>query len=90
MPETEIYTTPTCPFCHRAKADLDRLGIAYREIDISVDPQFGAEMIERSGRRTVPQIFIDGRHLGGSDDLRALETSGRLEEFFGAARERTA
>jgi glutaredoxin 3 len=65
----EIYTTQTCPWCHRAKAALDKHGIEYREIDVTTDRALQTEMIKRSERRSVPQIFLDGEHIGGFDDL---------------------
>ncbi|RJL20446.1 glutaredoxin 3 [Paracoccus siganidrum] len=78
-PRVEIYATQTCPFCHRAKALLARKGIAFDEIDVGAQPERRAEMIQRAhGRRTVPQIFIGGQHVGGSDDLQALEDAGKL------------
>ncbi|MEL6980549.1 MAG: glutaredoxin 3 [Pseudomonadota bacterium] len=82
-PEVEIYTTPICPFCARAKALLERKGVAYREIDVMRDEKAKAEMIERAdGRRTVPQIFIGGAGVGGSDDLSALDRAGDLDRML--------
>ena len=70
MPKIEIYSKDWCPFCHRAKALLDHKGVAYEEIDVTRDAEAEKTMVERAGdRRTVPQIFVDGRHVGGSDDL---------------------
>ncbi|MDU3160382.1 MAG: glutaredoxin 3, partial [Hafnia alvei] len=69
MANIEIYTKATCPFCHRAKALLQSKGAQFNEIAIDNDPKKREEMIERSGRTTVPQIFIDGQHIGGCDDL---------------------
>lgn len=81
----EIYTTPWCPFCLRAKALLDRKGIAYTEYDVSFDDAKRLEMIQRAdGRSTVPQIFIDGRGIGGSDELHALERAGKLDPMLAA------
>jgi glutaredoxin 3 len=74
----EVYTTPSCPFCVRAKRLLDARGIAFREIDVSDDDALRAEIIERTGRRTVPQIFIDGRSIGGFEELAALDAAGGL------------
>ena len=74
----EIYTTPICPYCIRAKRLLDAKGAAYDEIDVMGDNEKRGEMMRRSGRRTVPQIFIGGRHVGGCDDLMELERSGQL------------
>ncbi|MEX2643541.1 MAG: glutaredoxin 3 [Acetobacterales bacterium] len=85
MADIEIYTTSFCPFCHRAKALLDRKGVAYREHDVSAQPELRARMRERAGgRHTVPQIFIDGKGIGGCDDLYALESQGRLDPLLAA------
>ena len=78
----EIYTKSWCPFCHRAKALLDKLGMAYREHDVTTDETQEREMRERSGRRTVPQVFIDNYHVGGFDDLHASYQSGELFELL--------
>ena len=79
----EIYTTPWCPYCIRAKRLLDEKGAAYREIDVMGDSDARAEMMRRAnGRRTVPQVFIGGTHVGGSDDLYALERAGRLDALL--------
>lgn len=77
--KVEIYTTPICPYCFRAKRLLDAKGVSYDEIDVMRDSGKRAEMMERSGRRTVPQIFIGGTHIGGSDDLDALDREGQLD-----------
>jgi len=87
MTKVTIYTKSYCPYCHRAKALLDRKGIAYDEIEVAHDPALQAEMMERSQRRTVPQIFFGDRHIGGSDDLQALESNGELDRLL---EERTA
>ena len=80
MAKVEIYTTPTCPYCKAAKALLTRKGVSYQETDVSRDPQIRVAMTQRAGgRRTVPQIFIDGQHVGGSDDLHALDDQGKLD-----------
>jgi len=79
MPKVEIYTKSWCPYCARAKAHLDFKGVLYEEIDVTTDSIREMEMVNRSARHTVPQIFIDGRLLGGSDDLSAAEASGRLD-----------
>lgn len=80
MAKVEIYTTPTCPYCAAAKALLTRKGARYLETDVSRDPQIRLAMTQRAGgRRTVPQIFINGQHVGGCDDLHALEDQGRLD-----------
>lgn len=79
MQTVEIYTSPLCGYCHAAKRLLTRKGVAFTEIDVSGDPEQRAVMVQRAnGGRTVPQIFIGGVHVGGSDDLHALERVGRL------------
>jgi glutaredoxin 3 len=79
MARIEIYTTPTCGYCAAAKRLLATKGATYSEIDVSQDPALRATMVDRAGgRRTVPQIFIDGRHIGGCDDLYALDDRGGL------------
>jgi glutaredoxin 3 len=84
MAEVEIYTTPLCPYCWRAKRLLSRKGVAFVEVDLWQQPQRRSEMIERAGgRRTVPQLFIDGRAIGGSDELAALESCGELDAMLG-------
>lgn len=86
MPKVEIYTTGLCPYCHRAKALLTKKGVPFVEYETDVEPGRRAEMIERAkGRRTVPQIFIDGEHVGGSDDLHALDRAGGLDGKLGIA-----
>ena len=82
MPKVEIYTKSWCPYCARAKAHLDFKGVLYEEIDVTTDSIREMEMVNRSARHTVPQIFIDCRLLGGSDDLLAAEASGRLDELL--------
>jgi glutaredoxin 3 len=83
MRPVEIYTTPMCPYCHAAKRLLDRKGVAYREVDVSRDPSLRAAMTQRAhGRRTVPQIFVGETHVGGSDDLHALDHAGKLDPLL--------
>ena len=83
MRPVEIYTTPICPYCHAAKRLLQKKGAAYTEIDVSRDPSLRAAMTQRAnGRRTVPQIFIGGVHVGGSDDLHALDYAGKLDPML--------
>ncbi|MBJ2151136.1 glutaredoxin 3 [Pseudomonas sp. GX19020] len=83
MPKVEIYTTPTCPYCLAAKRLLTKKGVAFTEIDVSRDPDLRIAMTNRAGgRRTVPQIFIGETHVGGSDDLHALEHEGRLDPLL--------
>jgi glutaredoxin 3 len=77
-----IYTTPWCPFCVRAKQLLGNKGVQYTDIDVAAEPARRQEMIEKSGRTTVPQIWIDDRHVGGCDELYALERQGRLNELL--------
>jgi glutaredoxin 3 len=78
-----IYTKTTCPFCVRAKALLAKKGAAFQEIEITDNPALRSEMIEKAnGRTTVPQIFINGRHIGGCDDLHALEDQGKLDALL--------
>jgi glutaredoxin 3 len=83
-PPVTMYTTGWCPFCDRARSLLERRGVAWTEIDIEAEPARRAEMIERSGQRSVPQIFIGARHVGGSDELSALERAGELEALLSA------
>lgn len=85
MATVELYTTPICGFCHRAKSLLASKGVSFSEVDVMADPSRRAEMMERAnGGRTVPQIFIDGKHIGGSDDLAALERAGKLDALLNA------
>ena len=78
MAKIEIYTTPWCGYCARAKALLEKKGAAFEETDVMEDAVKRTEMRERSRRTTVPQIFINGQHVGGSDDLYALDRAGGL------------
>lgn len=80
-----MYATPYCPYCVRARAVLAEKGVGFEEFDVSVDASLRAEMMERSHRRTVPQIFIDGVHIGGSDELVAAARSGELDRLLGQA-----
>ena len=85
MAQVEIYTRPTCGFCHMAKRLLNAKGVSFSEVDITAQPERRAEMIQRAnGGTTVPQIFIDGTHVGGSDDLFALENAGKLDAMLAA------
>ncbi len=84
MAEIEMYTQSWCPYCERAKALLTRKGVAFREIDAPGGSPARAESLSRSGRTSVPQIFIDGAHIGGSDDLAALERAGKLDALLAA------
>lgn len=86
MAQIEIYTSMLCGFCHRAKHLLKQKGAAFEEIDVTAEPRKRAEMIDRAGGRTsVPQIFIDGRHIGGCDELHALESQGKLDPLLSAS-----
>jgi glutaredoxin 3 len=82
QPDIKIYLTGWCPYCQRAKQLLGQKELAFTEIDVENDPALRTEMIEKSGRRTVPQIFIGARHVGGCDDLFALDRSGELDRLI--------
>ncbi len=83
MSKIDIYSSMFCPFCHRAKALLTAKGAEFNEIDVDMDPNARMEMMRRAnGGRTVPQIFIDDQHIGGSDDLAALERTGELDAIL--------
>lgn len=85
MPTVEIYTQPWCPYCIRAKRLLDSKGVPYREIEAPHGTPEREDVIRRSGgRTTVPQVFIDGRHVGGCDDLMRLEARGKLDPLLAA------
>lgn len=85
MRPVEIYTTPICPYCHAAKRLLQKKGVTYSEIDVSRDPGLRAAMTARAGgRRTVPQIFVGETHVGGCDDLYALDEAGKLDPLLAA------
>lgn len=84
MAQVEIYTSPTCGYCHMAKRLLAQKGVAFAEVDVVREPSRRAEMERRAGRRTVPQIFIDGRHVGGCDDLYELDQKGGLDPLLAA------
>lgn len=86
MAKIEIYTTPICPYCARAKGLLEDKGVSFEEIDVFMDVGQRETMRSRAGgRNTVPQIFIDGKHIGGCDDLVALERAGRLDPLLKSA-----
>jgi len=86
MAKIEIYTSPFCWFCHRAKRLLAQKHVDFQDIDVMMHRKRKAEMIARAGgRTTVPQIFIDGRHIGGCDELYALEAEGRLDALLAGA-----
>lgn len=86
MAKIEIYTTRSCGYCRAAKALLTRKNAAFHEIDVDADPQQRVTMIARAnGRMTVPQIFIDGTHVGGCDDLHDLDRAGKLDPLLNAS-----
>lgn len=85
MPAIRIFTSGLCPFCYRAKALLDAKGLEYEEIDVTFSPGKRREMAEESGRTSVPQIWIGETHVGGSDELHALEAEGKLDDIIAAA-----
>lgn len=80
--EVVVYVTDYCPYCTRAKGLLKRKGVAFTEIDVSNDPGKRAWLVEKTGQRTVPQIFIDGVSVGGSDDIHALDREGKLDAML--------
>ena len=82
MPKIEIYTKSWCPFCGNAKKRLESRGLHFEEIDVTADPLRETEMVKRSGRTSVPQVFVGGYHVGGSDDLLDAENSGLLEALL--------
>jgi glutaredoxin 3 len=85
MSQVTIYTKPFCPYCSRAKELLDDKGVSYTEIEAAFDPEKKAEMVQRSGgRMTFPQIFVGDRHLGGCDDIVALDRAGELDPILAA------
>jgi glutaredoxin 3 len=84
MAKVELYTTMFCPYCARARSLLAKKGVNYADIDVMADTAKRDEMVARSGgRQTVPQIFIDGSHIGGSDELAALDRAGKLDALLG-------
>ncbi len=84
MAKVELYTTMFCPYCARARSLLAKKGVDYIDIDVMADTSKFDEMLARSGgRQTVPQIFIGGQHIGGSDELAALERQGKLDALLG-------
>jgi glutaredoxin 3 len=85
MAQVTIYTKPYCPFCDRAMALLDKKGVAYTEIEAAHDPEKKQEMMQRSGRATFPQIFVGDQHIGGCDDMLALERAGKLDPLLQTA-----
>jgi glutaredoxin 3 len=82
MPTVVMYSTGFCPYCVRARMLLDHKRVIYTAIRVDLEPELRAEMIQRSGRTSVPQIFIDDFHVGGCDDMYALERQGRLDPLL--------
>ena len=78
----KVYTTQTCPYCTQAKRLLQRKNVPYEEIDVSWDDEARMQLMQTTGRRTVPQVFIGDTHVGGSDDLHALEERGELDALL--------
>ena len=84
MAKVEIFTTKLCPYCYRAKALLKSKGVTYHEVDVSFNPELRRSLLERTGRRTVPQIFINEQSVGGYDDIAALDEEGKLDALLAA------
>lgn len=82
MQPVHIYTSPTCGFCHAAKRMLSAKGVKFTEIDVSRDAMKKQQMMQKTGRRTVPQIYIGKTHVGGFDDMNALEQAGKLDSLL--------
>tara|TARA_B100000900_G_scaffold311444_1_gene270256 strand:- start:314 stop:568 length:255 start_codon:yes stop_codon:yes gene_type:complete len=82
MKNATIYTTMTCPYCYRAKSLLKKLRVPYKEIRVDFKPALRAEMAEKAGRTSVPQIWVDDKHIGGCDDLYALQEEGNLQKML--------
>lgn len=80
-----MYTTPWCPYCIRARGLLKRKGIAFTDLDVASNPALRREMVEKSGRNSVPQIWVMGEHVGGCDELHALDRAGQLDKKLGLA-----
>jgi glutaredoxin 3 len=85
QPAVTVYIADWCPYCQRAKQLLMQKSVAFTEINVDDDATFREEMVSRSGRRTIPQIFIGDRHVGGCDDLFALDRSGELDRLIQGA-----
>ncbi len=82
MQPVRIYSTTYCPYCHNAKALLDRKGVPYQDIDVTDDDAAREKLVATTGKRTVPQIFVGDTHVGGFDDLEALERAGKLDPLL--------
>ncbi|MBU2957034.1 glutaredoxin 3 [Paracoccus sp. 1_MG-2023] len=85
QPRIEIFTTRTCPFCIRAKQLLNQKGLSYEETDVGADPSLRDAMTRRAGKRSVPQIFVGDFHVGGCDELYAMERAGKLDPLVKGA-----
>jgi glutaredoxin 3 len=85
MAKVEIYTTQTCPYCVRARNLLSKKGVEYTEYRVDLQPELRSQMEQRSGGTSVPQIFIDDRHIGGCDDMYELDFDGELDQLLGLA-----
>jgi glutaredoxin 3 len=85
MSKIEIYSKGYCPYCTRTKATLNKLGLAYEEYEVTENAKLASEMQQRSGRRTVPQVFINDQHIGGSDDFHAALNNGSLTDLLKSA-----
>ena len=84
MKNVEMYTGPLCAFCDRAKALLNKKRVSFKEINLASDPNKMNEMIKKTnGMKTIPQIFVDGQHIGGNDKLQTLENEGKLDSLLG-------
>ena len=83
MPEVVIYSSQYCPFCFRAKSIFQQKSVTFKEINVDANPELRKEMMQMSGQRTVPQIWIGERHVGGCDDLMMLQSSGELDNLLG-------
>jgi glutaredoxin 3 len=90
VPNIVVYSSPFCGYCGAAKRLLTQKGYSFEEIDVVFDPARRSEMLQLSGRRTIPQIFIDGAHIGGYDDLKALDQRGELDRLMAAAQAQSA
>lgn len=83
MAQVVVYSGPSCPYCVRAKMLLQKKGVTFEDIDVKADPSKRDEMLAKSnGKQTIPQIFINGKHIGGSDDLYALDAAGKLDALL--------
>ena len=86
MAQVTVYSGPNCPYCVKAKALLNRKNVSFEEFNVKEDAAKLEEMLARSGRKTIPQIFIDGKHVGGCDDLYALDEAGKLDSLLADAK----